>query len=129
MSSDDGGVGMVSSSVRRTRSSRGAFFGAVLDALAAGRGAAALRDGRGRVAAFAFGRAAFRRVLVRRLLAAKAGRRALFFALGRLFAFDAAARRGRLAERFGAGRPLSRFAGLLRRVAFRLAMADVLSEP
>jgi hypothetical protein len=51
------------------------------------------------------------------------------FAAGRGFRRGAAFLVRRLAARFGAVRDLGRFAELTRRVAFRLAIALVLSEP
>jgi hypothetical protein len=58
------------------------------------------------------------------------GRRRLAdFAAARALRRDAALFVGRLAERFGARRFLARFAALTRRLALRLAMALVLSEP
>jgi hypothetical protein len=128
MFSEDGGVGTVSSSVRRTRSRRGVFF----RVLWLFRVSCLVRDD-GRVTAVLARRgAATRRVCFRlppRFIAA--GRRGLLGvfeaarALGRGVAFLV----GRLAERFGAARFLVRSAALTRRLALRLAMALVLSEP
>ncbi len=119
MFSDDGGVGTVSSSVRRTRSSRGVFGLAttLLRGFAATRVAAVLRE---------VGLAFF--VTLPRFRAAG---RLVRVALDVVFAprFAAAFFVGRFAKRLTAGRFFVGFAAFARRVALRLAIAVVLSEP
>lgn len=128
MFSEDGGVGTVSSSVRRTRSRRGVFFRVLwffrvsslargaggVTAVLARRGAATRLAGFRRPPCFL---TAGRRGLLAVFEAARALRRGVAFLVGRL------------AERFGAARFRVRSAALTLRLALRLAMAHVLSEP
>jgi hypothetical protein len=128
MFSEDGGVGTVSSSVRRTRSRRGVFF----RVLWLFRVSCLVRDDSGVAAVLARRGAAARLAGFRpRLRFIAAGRRGLLavFEAARALRRGVAFFVGRLAERFGAARFLVRSAALTRRLALRLAMALVLSEP
>jgi hypothetical protein len=116
MSSDDGGVGTVSSSVRRTRSRRGGFVRVACLARGAGVGAG--------VAAFGVVRRAAVRTVAFRALPREAAccRRGFALALG--FRVGAAFFVGRLAERLAGTRFLARFADFIRFAALRRAMAE-----
>jgi hypothetical protein len=120
MFSEDGGVGTVSSSVRRTRSSRGVFpFTAEFWRVGS---TDRVAEGRRDVVRTAF--------FTTRARARAAGRGVRDgFAGVRAPRFAAAFFVGRLAERFAAGRFFVAFAVFARCAALRLAMALVLSEP